>query len=86
NRYHHHVATNTWLGENITSARNNEIGLDHFAVNLNDLGDLRLLKDHFSEFNIDIDERIIESDMQFASSFYAYDYDGIQIQFLHNNS
>ena len=86
NRYHHHVATNTWLGENITSAHNNDIGLDHYAINLNDHSDLRLLKDHFSEFNINIDEQLVESDMQFASSFYAYDSDGIQIQFLHNNS
>jgi catechol 2,3-dioxygenase len=85
NMYHHHVATNTWLGENISSAGNNELGLDHFAINLNDIGDLRLLKDHFSEFHIDIDEQLIESDTQFASSFYAYDFDGIQIQFLHNN-
>lgn len=86
NRYHHHVATNTWLGENITSARNSDIGLDHYAINLNDHSDLRLLKDHFSEFNINIDEQLVESDMQFASSFYASDFDGIQIQFLHNNS
>ena len=85
NKYHHHVATNTWLGENISSAGNNELGLDHFAINLNDIGELRLLKDHFSEFHIDIDEQLIESDTQFASSFYAYDFDGIQIQFLHNN-
>ena len=85
NRYHHHVATNTWLGENISSAGNNELGLDHFAINLNDIGELRLLKDHFSEFHIDIDEQLIESDTQFTSSFYAYDFDGIQIQFLHNN-
>lgn len=61
-------------------------GLYHFAINLNDHSDLRLLKDHFSEFNIGIDEQLIESDMQFVSSFYAYDSDGIQIQFLHNNS
>jgi catechol 2,3-dioxygenase len=85
NRYHHHVATNTWLGENISSAGNNELGLDHFAINLNDIGELRLLKDHFSEFHFDIDEQLIESDTQFTSSFYAYDFDGIQIQFLHNN-
>lgn len=85
NRYHHHVATNTWLGENISSAGNNELGLDHFAINLNDIGELRLLKDHFSEFHIDIDEQLIESDTHFTSSFYAYDFDGIQIQFLHNN-
>lgn len=61
------------------------MGLDHFAINLNDIGELRLLKDHFSEFHIDIDEQLIESDTQFPSSFYAYDFDGIQIQFLHNN-
>jgi catechol 2,3-dioxygenase len=85
NRYHHHVATNTWLGENISSAGNNELGLDHSAINLNDIGELRLLKDHFSEFHFDIDEQLIESDTQFTSSFYAYDFDGIQIQFLHNN-
>lgn len=86
NRYHHHVATNTWLGENITCACSSDIGLDHYAINLNDHSDLRLLKDHFSEFNINIDEQLVESDMQFASSFYASDFDGIQIQFLHNNS
>jgi catechol 2,3-dioxygenase len=85
NRYHHHIATNTWLGENISSAGNNELGLDHFAINLNDIGEIRLLKDHFSEFRIDTDEQLIESDTQFASSFYAYDFDGIRIQFLHNN-
>ena len=55
-------------------------------MNLNDHSNLRLLKDHFSEFNIGIDEQLIESDMQFISSFYAYDSDGIQIQFLHNDS
>ncbi|HJS63429.1 MAG TPA: hypothetical protein VJ767_01055 [Nitrososphaeraceae archaeon] len=35
NRYHHHVATNTWLGENISSAiNNNRLGLDHYSINL----------------------------------------------------
>ncbi len=35
--------------------RSDEIGLYHFAINLNDHSDLRLLKDHFSEFNIVIE-------------------------------
>jgi catechol 2,3-dioxygenase len=36
NRYHHHVATNTWLGENISPAYTDNInpGLDHYAINL----------------------------------------------------
>src|SRR5574339_1080756 len=41
NRYHHHVATNTWLGENIPSAIDNSgLGLDHYAINLDNQNDL----------------------------------------------
>jgi catechol 2,3-dioxygenase len=38
NRYHHHIATNTWFGENenISHAlnHNKKLGLDHYAINL----------------------------------------------------
>jgi catechol 2,3-dioxygenase len=86
NRYHHHVATNTWLGENISPAYNdnNNPGLDHYAINLDNENDLFLLKNRLLEFKIDIDEKLIENDNQFSSSFYAYDFDGIKIQFLYN--
>jgi catechol 2,3-dioxygenase len=86
NRYHHHVATNTWLGENISPAYNdnNNPGLDHYAINLHNENDLFLLKNRLLEFKIDIDEKLIENDNQFSSSFYAYDFDGIKIQFLYN--
>jgi len=88
NRYHHHVATNTWLGENISPAYNdnNNPGLDHYAINLHNENDLFLLKNRLLEFKIDIDEKLIENDNQFSSSFYAYDFDGIKIQFLYNKS
>ena len=89
NRYHHHVATNTWLGENISPAyndNNNKPGLDHFAINLYNKNDLFLLKDRLLEFKIDIDEeQLIENNNQYHSSFYAYDFDKIKIQFLSNN-
>jgi len=88
NRYHHHVATNTWLGENISPAYtdNNNPGLDHYAINLHSRNDLFLLKDRLLEFKIDVDEKMVEKeDNQFFSSFYAYDFDGIKIQFLYNN-
>lgn len=87
NRYHHHIATNTWLGENIPPAYsdNNRPGLDHYGISLQNQNDLLLLKNRFLEFKIDIDEdQVIENDNQF-SSFYAYDFDGIKIQFLSNN-
>ena len=89
NRYHHHIATNTWLGENIPPAysdNNNKPGLDHYAISLQNQNDLLLLKNRFLEFKINIDEeQVIENDNQFSSSFYAYDFDRIKIQFLSNN-
>jgi catechol 2,3-dioxygenase len=89
NRYHHHVATNTWLGENISPANSNnnhKPGLDHYAINLHTQNDLFLLKKRLLEFKVRIDEeQLIENDNQFWSSFYAYDFDGIKIQFLYNN-
>ncbi|MGE5634481.1 MAG: VOC family protein [Deltaproteobacteria bacterium] len=88
NRYHHHIATNTWLGENISPAINDDDdkpGLDHYAVNLHSQNDLFLLKNRFLEFKVDIDEKLIENDNQFSSSFYVYDFDRIKIQFLYNN-
>ena len=91
NKYHHHVATNTWLGENISPSyrddNNNKTGLDHYAINLHNKNDLFLLKDRLLEFKIDVDdEKMVEKeDKRFFSSFYAYDFDGIKIQFLYNN-
>ena len=86
NRYHHHVATNTWLGESISPAINdgNKPGLDHYAINLHNENDLLLLKNRLVEFKIYIDEeQLIENDNQSLSlSFYTYDFDGIKIQFF----
>jgi catechol 2,3-dioxygenase len=33
-RYHHHIATNTWLGTNILPASPESIGLNHFGIEL----------------------------------------------------
>ena len=84
NRYHHHVATNTWLGENISPVINDnkKPGLDHYAINLPSRNDLILLKNRLLEFKIDIYEKLLENDNQFSSSFYVYDLDGIKIQFV----
>jgi catechol 2,3-dioxygenase len=90
NKYHHHVATNTWHGENISSSYsndNNKLGLDHYAIKLHNKNDLFLLRDRLLEYKIDVDdEKMSENeDNHFLSSFYAYDFDGIKIQFLYNN-
>jgi catechol 2,3-dioxygenase len=33
-RYHHHIATNTWLGTDILPASPESIGLNHFSIEL----------------------------------------------------
>jgi catechol 2,3-dioxygenase len=86
NKYHHHVATNTWLGENIPLANNDytKPGLDHYAINLHNKNDLFLLKDHLSEFKIDDNGMgCIENNNNrfYKMSFYAHDFDNIKIQF-----
>ena len=57
NKYHHHVATNICLGENIPPGYNdnNKPGLDHYAIELHNKNDLFLLKDRLLKFKIDID-------------------------------
>lgn len=89
NKYHHHVAANTWLDEKISSAYinddNSKTGLEHYAINLPNENDLFVLKNRLLEYKIDIDENLIENDNQFSSSFYAYDFDRIKIQFLFNS-
>jgi catechol 2,3-dioxygenase len=83
--YHHHVATNTWLGTNILPAdyNHNKPGLDHYAIILPNVDELNRLRIHFIKSEIFIDETILESDVQYPSSFYVYDPDRIKVQFLY---
>ena len=85
--YHHHIATNTWIGTNILPANNNEKhrpGLDHYAIVLpNNNEDIRKLRNNFATQGIGINDRIPDADRQYRdNSFYVYDPDGIKIQFL----
>lgn len=88
NKYHHHVATNTWFGKNIIQGNDtdNTPGLDHFAINVRNQDNLSLLKDRLLRFKISIHDKQINNYNQFSSSFYAYDFDGIKIQFLYKDN
>jgi catechol 2,3-dioxygenase len=84
-RYHHHVATNTWIGTNILTANTrNKPGLDHYAIVLpNNKEEIGRLEKHFANSGIFIDETPIDSDMGvYSSSFCVSDPDGIKIQFV----
>ena len=88
-RYHHHIATNTWLGANILHANNGEQdgpGLDHYAIALptnTNNNEMIKLKNNFANHGIVIDYNIADIDRQYHyNTFYIYDPDGIKIQFL----
>lgn len=87
NGYHHHVATNTWIGTNILPANNNKQlgpGLDHYAIALPDNNkEINKLRNNLSSLRISIDDDIADNDGKYHDdSFYVYDPDGIKIQFL----
>jgi len=86
-RYHHHVATNTWIGTNILPANNNEQrrpGLDHFAIALPyNNEEITKLRNNFANLGIGIDDKMAETDgLNHDTAFCVYDPDGIKIQFL----
>lgn len=74
-RYHHHIATNTWLGTGIAPASSESIGLNHFSIELPSKQELATLIDIFSRRNMaamiaDLSDRTI----------FVRDMDGIKIQ------
>lgn len=50
--YHHHVATNVWLGEGIPPAPSEGPGLDHFALRFATEGKLRRTVNHLRDMGI----------------------------------
>jgi catechol 2,3-dioxygenase len=90
--YHHHIATNTWLGTNIAPATDNDSkpGLAHYTVRLPiNKKDIDDLKRRFIGLGLPVNERAMEKEIQLkqkqqSSSFYVNDPDGIKIQFLFN--
>ncbi|MDQ3969712.1 MAG: VOC family protein, partial [Thermoproteota archaeon] len=50
--YHHHIATNTWLGTGIAPASSESIGLNHFSIKLSSKEDIETLIEQFSRRNM----------------------------------
>jgi catechol 2,3-dioxygenase len=73
--YHHHIATNTWLGTGIAPASSECIGLNHFSIELSSKEELATLIDLFSQRNL----AVIRDDLSDRSVF-VQDMDGIKMQ------
>ncbi|MDF0682454.1 MAG: VOC family protein [Candidatus Nitrosocosmicus sp.] len=86
NGYHHHIATNTWIGTNLIPNSANDLqkpGLAHFAIRLStEQNTIERLKNHLTKNGVVIDEKATDFRKHENSSFYVYDQDGIKIQLL----
>jgi catechol 2,3-dioxygenase len=74
--YHHHIATNTWLGTGIAPASSESIGLNHFSIELSSKEELARLIDLFSRRR---NMAVLRGGFSDRSVF-VQDMDGIKIQ------
>ncbi len=76
--YHHHVAINTWLGNDIAKADSRLPGLDHFSLNLKSKENLEELLSQLRR--MEIEEIRDDSNKINKESFFILDPDNIKIQ------
>ena len=76
--YHHHIATNTWLGNDISNADSRQPGLDHFSLNLKSKENLEELLTQLRR--MEIEEIRDDSNKINKESFFILDPDKIKIQ------
>jgi catechol 2,3-dioxygenase len=76
--YHHHVATNTWLGTNIFKSDSRQPGLDHFALRVDGKENFERLVEQLQ--NMNIKEERDESNIINKHSIFIHDPDRIKIQ------
>jgi catechol 2,3-dioxygenase len=76
--YHHHIATNTWLGTNILPASPESIGLNHFGIELPN-------KEEFTRTLKQLQQQnVVERNSELSSkAILIEDPNGIRIQVYH---
>lgn len=76
--YHHHIAINTWLGNDIAVADSFQLGLDHFSLNLNSSKNFEELLHQIERMRIEILAN--NTDNTKTKSFIILDPDKIRIR------
>jgi catechol 2,3-dioxygenase len=76
--YHHHIATNTWLGSDIANVDSSHPGLDHFALKLDSKENFEELLHQMRHMKIEV--LTDDSNKINKESFFILDPDKIKIQ------
>ena len=74
-RYHHHIATNTWLGSNILPASPQSIGLNYFGIELPNIEEFDKMVKQLQQYNI-----VEQSGSLSSKTILTHDPNGIRIQ------
>jgi len=75
--YHHHIATNRWLGNGIKEASPEDVGLNHFSIELSSKEEFEKTIRHLPDSH----KKVAESGMQTSfGSLFIHDTDGIKIK------
>ncbi|MFL6484070.1 MAG: VOC family protein [Nitrososphaera sp.] len=78
-KYHHHIATNTWLGTNIELASPEDaVGLNHFGIELQNEEQYDIMAEHLKQYKVRA-PKYMQSNESSRSSFLR-DMDGITIR------
>ena len=75
-KYHHHIAVNTWLGTNILPASPQGIGLNHFSIELPSKAEYERLVRQLSRYGIGIEDLS-------ERSVFVQDMDGMRVRLQH---
>jgi catechol 2,3-dioxygenase len=79
--YHHHIAINTWLGNDISVADSSQPGLDHYSLNLNSRENFEELIHQMERMGIEILTN--DADDTKTKSFIILDPSNIRIRIHH---
>jgi catechol 2,3-dioxygenase len=74
-RYHHHIATNTWLGSNILPASPQSIGLNYFGIELPNIEEFDKIVKKLQQYNF-----LEQSSSLSSKTILTHDPNGIRIQ------
>jgi catechol 2,3-dioxygenase len=78
-KYHHHIATNIWLGTNIQPASSEHVGLNHFGIELPNKEQYERMTEQLRHYEIEMAPKYGQLD-ESSKSVLLQDMDGITIQ------
>ena len=77
-KYHHHIATNIWLGTGIQPASSEHVGLNHFGIELPNMEQYDRTAERITQYKIETSQYAQSNGS--SKSVFLHDMDGITIR------